>query len=55
MLQHVLINLNGHTAGDRNGISALRPAPLQLAYLAFLAWPLKSQRHNKITLEISLS
>jgi hypothetical protein len=27
---HILVNLNGHTAGDRNGISALRPAPLQL-------------------------
>jgi hypothetical protein len=32
---HILINLNGHTAGDRNGISALRPAPLQLVYLAY--------------------
>jgi len=32
---HILVNLNGHTAGDRNGISALRPAPLQLVYLAY--------------------
>ena len=32
---HILVNLNGHTAGDRNGISALRPAPIQLVYLAY--------------------
>ncbi|EKX47897.1 hypothetical protein GUITHDRAFT_69287, partial [Guillardia theta CCMP2712] len=32
---HILVNLNGHTAGDRNGISALRPAPVQLVYLAY--------------------
>lgn len=32
---HILINLNGHTAGERNGISALRPAPLQMVYLAY--------------------
>ena len=32
---HILVNLNGHTAGDRNGISALRPAPLQVVYLAY--------------------
>ena len=32
---HILINLNGHTANDRNGISALRPAPVQLVYLAY--------------------
>ena len=32
---HILVNLNGHTAGDRNGISALRPAPLQIVYLAY--------------------
>eukprot|EP00961_Rhodomonas_salina_P164335 2213638-Rhodomonas_salina.1 len=32
---HVLVNLNGHTAGDRNGISAMRPAPVQLVYLAY--------------------
>jgi len=28
---HILVNLNGHTAGDRNGICALRPAPLQVS------------------------
>ena len=32
---HVLVNLNGHTAGDRNGVCALRPAPVQLVYLAY--------------------
>eukprot|EP00960_Hanusia_phi_P047576 758470-Hanusia_phi.AAC.6 len=32
---HILINLNGHTAGDRNGISSLRPAPIQVVYLAY--------------------
>ena len=32
---HILINLNGHTAHERNGICALRPAPLQLVYLGY--------------------
>ena len=32
---HILINLNSHTAGERNGIFALRPAPVQVVYLAF--------------------
>lgn len=32
---HILVNLNGHTAGDRNGVCALRPAPLQVVYLAY--------------------
>jgi len=32
---HILVNLNGHTAGSRNGISALCPAPRQLLYLAY--------------------
>ena len=32
---HILVNLNGHTEGDRNGINALRPAPLQLVYLGY--------------------
>lgn len=32
---HILINLNSHTAGERNGIFAFRPAPIQVVYLAF--------------------
>jgi predicted O-linked N-acetylglucosamine transferase (SPINDLY family) len=31
----ILVNLNGHTAGNRNGVCALRPAPVQLVYLAY--------------------
>ena len=31
----ILVNLNGYTAGERNGISALRPAPVQMAYLGY--------------------
>lgn len=31
----VLVNLNGYTKGARNEIFALRPAPLQVAYLGF--------------------
>ena len=32
---HILVNLNGHAAGNRNGISALCSAPRQLLYLAY--------------------
>ncbi|KDO26842.1 hypothetical protein SPRG_08133, partial [Saprolegnia parasitica CBS 223.65] len=32
---HILINLNGYTKGARTEIFALRPAPLQMAYLGF--------------------
>jgi protein O-GlcNAc transferase len=32
---HVLVNLNSHTAGERNGIFVFRPAPVQLVYLAY--------------------
>jgi len=32
---HILVNLNSHTAGERNGIFAFRPAPVQVVYLAF--------------------
>jgi len=32
---HILINLNSHTAGERNGIFAHRPAPVQVVYLAY--------------------
>ena len=32
---HVLVNLNGHTADNRNGICALRPAPVQVLYLGY--------------------
>ena len=32
---HVLVNLNGYTKGARNEIFALRPAPLQAAYMGF--------------------
>lgn len=31
----VLVNLNGHTAGERMGIFALKPAPVQVGYLGF--------------------
>ncbi|EKX48034.1 hypothetical protein GUITHDRAFT_68991 [Guillardia theta CCMP2712] len=31
----ILVNLNSHTAGERNGIFAFRPAPLQVVYLAY--------------------
>lgn len=32
---HVLINMNGYTKGERNGIFALRPAPIQVMWLGF--------------------
>lgn len=32
---HVLVNLNGYTKGARNEIFALRPAPIQAAYMGF--------------------
>jgi protein O-GlcNAc transferase len=31
----VLVDLNGHTAGNRLGICARRPAPIQVSYLGF--------------------
>ena len=31
----ILVDLNGHTAGNRLGICALRPAPVQATYLGF--------------------
>ena len=33
---HVLINLNSHTAGERNGIFAFRPAPVQVYVFVFI-------------------
>ena len=27
---HILVNLNSHTSGERNGICALKPAPVQM-------------------------
>lgn len=38
---HVLINLNSHTAGERNGIFAFRPAPVQVCMM--LPLPLQPQ------------
>ncbi len=32
---HILIDLTGHTAGDRQDIMALRPAPIQVNYLGY--------------------
>lgn len=32
---HVLINLNGYTKNSRNGVFALRPAPLQVMYKGY--------------------
>jgi protein O-GlcNAc transferase len=32
---HILIDLKGYTAGSRNGILALRPAPIQVNYIGF--------------------
>lgn len=32
---HVLLDLNGHTQHARGGIAALRPAPVQVAYLGY--------------------
>ncbi|RGB38288.1 glycosyltransferase family 41 protein [Rhizophagus diaphanus] len=32
---HILINLNGYTAGDRNHIFAARPAPIQMQHMGF--------------------
>lgn len=32
----ILVNLNGYTADSRNNIFAMRPAPLQVLYLAYL-------------------
>lgn len=32
---HILINMNGYTRGERNGIFALRPAPIQVMWLGF--------------------
>ncbi|CAG8572719.1 13154_t:CDS:2 [Funneliformis caledonium] len=32
---HILLNLNGYTAGDRNHIFAARPAPIQMQHMGF--------------------
>eukprot|EP00698_Gefionella_okellyi_P018485 TRINITY_DN5544_c0_g1_i2.p1 TRINITY_DN5544_c0_g1~~TRINITY_DN5544_c0_g1_i2.p1 ORF type:complete len:817 (+),score=174.51 TRINITY_DN5544_c0_g1_i2:369-2453(+) len=32
---HVLVDLNGHTQGNRNEIFALRPAPITISYMGF--------------------
>ncbi|CAG8657944.1 25177_t:CDS:2 [Cetraspora pellucida] len=32
---HILVNLNGYTAGDRNLIFAARPAPIQVTHMGF--------------------
>ncbi|CAG8590767.1 16792_t:CDS:2 [Acaulospora morrowiae] len=32
---HILINLNGYTAGERNQIFATRPAPIQVEHMGF--------------------
>jgi predicted O-linked N-acetylglucosamine transferase (SPINDLY family) len=34
---HILVDMSGHSKGNRLGIAALRPAPIQVSYLGFLS------------------